>query len=35
MSMPTYLTPEQLEANLSVGKSVEQWLGHQNEEGYT
>ncbi|WP_316812580.1 hypothetical protein [Pedobacter heparinus] len=32
--MSRYLLPEQLKSNLRLGKSVEQWLGHQQEDGY-
>ena len=30
-----HLDIEQLNANLSLGKTVEQWLGHQHEGNYT
>ncbi|PTS93380.1 hypothetical protein DBR11_25390 [Pedobacter sp. HMWF019] len=30
-----YLDIEQLKTNLSLGKTVEQWLGHKHEEDYT
>lgn len=32
--MSRYLIPEQLKTNLSLGKAVEQWLGHQQGDGY-
>jgi len=33
--MNNYLTKEQLKAKLSLGKSIEQWLGHYESEGET
>ncbi|TDQ12031.1 hypothetical protein [Pedobacter metabolipauper] len=30
-----HLTIEQLKANLSLGKTVEQWLGYKDENSYT
>jgi len=33
--MKLYLTEEQLKTNLSLGKSIEQWLGYLQKEEYT
>lgn len=33
--MNNYLTKEQLRAKLSLGKAVEQWLGHYESDGET
>jgi len=30
-----YLTEEQLKSNLSLGKSVEQWINHEKHDDYT
>lgn len=33
--MNNYLTKQQLKANFSLGKAVEQWLGHYEHDGET